>query len=99
MFDFNYFKQLLFISIIISSISCMLIQKTKYLFKSSKYIIIYSLIINIIISILFCLSFTNIVFPHNLWIGLFSFLEADSLYKSLEGKINSYFDIRKRKKN
>jgi len=50
-----------------------------------------------IISLLFCKTFTNIDLPNSLWIGLFSFLGADSIYKSLEGKISSYSDLIQKK--
>ena len=50
-----------------------------------------------VISILFCRTFTSINLPNSLWIGLFSFLGADSIYKSLEGKISSYTDIIQKK--
>ena len=93
MLDINYLKKLLIISIALSAITCTLIQKTKGFLKSSKFITLYSFIINMGIGILFCLSFTKIVFPNYLWIGFFSFLGADSIYKSLEGKISSYSDI------
>lgn len=93
MFNFEYLKQLLIISIALSTITCTLIQKTKGFLKSSKFIAIYSFIINIIIGILFCFTFTSITLPTSLWIGFFSFLEADSIYKSLEGKISSYQEI------
>ena len=97
MFNFEYLKQALIISIALSSITCTLIQKTKGFFKSSKYIVLYSLIVNIVISILFCKTFTSIDLPNSLWIGLFSFLGADSIYKTLEGKISSYTDIVEKK--
>ena len=97
MFNLESLKLFLVISIAISSITCTVIQKTKALFKSSKTIIYYSFVINIIISVLFCESFTNISFPNSLWIGLFAFLGADSIYKSLEGKISSYNEILERK--
>ena len=93
MLDINYLKELLIISIALSAITCTLIRKTKGFLKSSKFITLYSFIINMGIGILFCLSFTKIVFPNYLWIGFFSFLGADSIYKSLEGKISSYSDI------
>ena len=93
MLDINYLKELSIISIALSAITCTLIQKTKGFLKSSKFITLYSFIINMGIGILFCLSFTKIVFPNYLWIGFFSFLGADSIYKSLEGKISSYSDI------
>ena len=95
--DINNFgyssKQLLIISIALSTITCAFIQKTKMLFKSSKYIEYYSFLVNMLVSVIFCITFTDIKFPNSLWIGLFSFLGADSLYKSLEGKISSHKDI------
>ena len=93
MFNFDYLKQLLVISIALSAVTCTLIQKTKGLLKSSNYITLYSFFINMVIGTLFCLTFTTISFPNNLWIGFFAFLGADSIYKSLEGKISSYSDI------
>ena len=93
MLQIDYLRQLLIISIALSIITCAIIQKTKGLFKSSKYITLYSFIINMIVGVVFSITFTNIGFPNSLWIGLFSFLGADSIYKSLEGKISSYSDI------
>ena len=97
MLNIDYLKELLIISITLSTITCTVIQKTKGFLKSSKYIALYSFLINMGIGILFCLSFTNIGFPNYLCIGFFSFLGADSIYKSLEGKISSYSDIVSRK--
>lgn len=97
MFNIDYLKTALIISIALSSITCTLIQKTKGFFKSSDYITIYSLIVNMIVSMLFCKTFTDIDLPNSLWIGLFSFLGADSIYKSLEGKISSYSDLIQKK--
>ena len=94
MFRIEYINQLLIISIIISSITCTFIQKTKILLPNSKIIIIYSALINIIISILFCKTFTDLNIKDAIWIGLFSFLNANSIYKTLEGKISSYTEIK-----
>ena len=52
-----------------------------------------------IFSIIFCNSFSTIKFPHSLWIGLFSFLGADTIYKTLEGKLASHSTILKNKKS
>lgn len=93
MFDIDNLKIFLIISITISSITCAFVQKTKGLFKSSKYLIIYSLLINMATSILFCKTFTDVTLPNSLWIGLFSFIGADSIYKTLEGRISSYEEI------
>ena len=97
MFHIEYLKELLIISIALSAITCTLIQKTKGLLKNSKQITIYSLIINILAGILFCQTFTDLSLPNSLWIGFFSFLGADTIYKSLEGKLSSYSDIMNRK--
>ena len=97
MFNFDYLKITLLISIALSSITCTFVQKTKIFFKSSKYITLYSLIVNLIFSIIFCKTFTNIDLPNSLWIGLFSFLGADSIYKTLEGKLSSYTELIQRR--
>ena len=41
--------------------------------------------------IIFTLSFTEYKIVHALWVGLFSFLGADSLYKAFEDKIFASF--------
>jgi len=93
MLKLDYLKELLLLSIALSTITCAIIQKTKSCFKTSKYICIYSFVVNIVIGIIFCITFTKINFPNSLWIGLFSFIGADTIYKSLEGKLLSYSDI------
>jgi hypothetical protein len=97
MFHIEYLQELLVIAISLSTITCALVQKTKVIFTNSKYIIFYSLFINLSIGVIFCLTFTDITLPTSLWIGLFSFIGADSIYKTLEGKINSYTDLLERK--
>lgn len=98
MFDLDYLKELLVIAIALSVITCAFIQKTKSLFNNSKYLPVYSLIINLAIGIIFCVSFTEISFPTSVWVGLFSFIGADSIYKTLEGKLASYSEIISRSK-
>lgn len=97
MFHIEYLQQLLIIGVALSTITCAIIQKTKFIFKSSKFITLYSFIVNMLIGIIFSQTFTDVTLPTSLWIGLFSFLGADSIYKSLEGKISSYSDILNRK--
>ena len=99
MFHIEYVSELLMISTILSSITCTLIQKTKILIPKSKYIPIYSIIINIIISILFCKTFTDLKLLDSIWIGLFTFLGANSIYKTLEGKLTTHSEILERKKS
>lgn len=98
MINIEYLKQLLITAVALSTITCAFVQKTKAFFKKSKYITIYSFIVNIIVSIVFCMSFTDITFPNSLWIGLFSFIGADTVYKTLEGKMMPYTEIVERNK-
>lgn len=96
MLKLEYLQQLLIISIALSVITCAFIQKTKHWFKGSKYLCLYSFIVNILVGIIFCITFTDINFPTSAWVGLFSFIGADTIYKSLEGKLSSYSDIVKK---
>ena len=91
-------KKILFVSIVISAISCSFIQKTKFGFHSSRFLVVYSFFINMVISIGFCLTFTDFSIIYSLWVGLFSFIGADTIFKVLEGKLESYHDMKKRLK-
>lgn len=97
MLNLNFLQKILAISVTLSAITCTFVQKTKKHFKKSKFITLYSLIVNIIIGYLFCITFTDITFPTSLWVGLFSFLGADTIYKTLEGKIAPYSKITAKK--
>lgn len=88
-------KRILFVSIVISVISCSFIQKTKFSFYHSRFLVLYSFIINMVISVLFCKTFTDFNLVYSLWVGLFSFIGADTIFKILERKLSSYHDIRK----
>lgn len=93
MLKLEFLQQLLVIAIALSTITCAFIQKTKCIFKTSKYLCSYSFFVNIIFSVLFCISFTAVDFPTSLWVGLFSFLGADTIFKTLEGKLASHKNI------
>lgn len=93
MLKLKYLQELLIISIALSTITCAIVQKTKSKFKSDKYILIYSFAVNIIFGLLFCKTFTTITFPNSLWIGLFSFIGADTIYKTLKGRLSAHDDL------
>lgn len=93
MLKIEYLQELLVIAIALSTFTCALIQKTKIYLPSKRLVPVYSLIVNLTLGIIFCLTFTNIEFPTSLWVGLFSYLGADTLYKTLEGKLKSYDEI------
>lgn len=91
--NIDLLKELLINAIVLSVVTMAFIQKTKGIFKTSKFIELYSAIVNVIFAIVFCISFTKISIINSLWVGLFSFLGADTLYKALEGKLESFSDI------
>lgn len=98
MLKIEFLEELFVIAIALSVVTCAFIQKTKCHMPNSKCLPLYSLIVNLIVGIVFCITFTNVTFPTSLWVGLFSFLGADTLYKTLEGKLLSYDSILSRNK-
>lgn len=83
---------LLVIAMTSSTITCAFIQKTKA--KIGKnWLMLYGLVVNMILGILFTLTFTDSSIYEGAWVGLFSFIGADTLYKALEGKLKSYSDL------
>ncbi len=97
MLNLEYLQQSLIIAMALSTITCAFVQKTKCCFKTGKHLTLYSLLVNISVGIVFCMTFTSIDFPTSLWTGMFSFIGADTIYKTLEGKIASYSDITSKK--
>ena len=93
MLKINLLEQMLIISIALSTISCSFVQKKKdtFLVPVAFVFIVYLLILSW--AYYFAFSFTSITFPMSLWIGVFSFLGADTIYKSLEGKLTPYREI------
>ncbi len=90
MLNLTLLEQLIVVSIPCGVIAMAFIQKTKMMFRSSKIIILYSFIINMVLGIVFTLSFGSRDIVESLWIGLFSFIEADTLYRTLEGKLKPF---------
>lgn len=97
MLDMSLLQELLIIAMAVSVVTCAFIQKTKGIFKNSKLINIYSLIINVVFGVMFCMSFTGVDVANGLWVGLFSYIGADTLYKSLEGKLKPYSELTSKK--
>lgn len=93
MLDITLLQELLIVAAALSVVTCSFIQKTKGIFKKSKWINPYSLVVNMVFGVIFCISFTEASIVNSLWVGLFSYIGADTLYKSLEGKLSSFKDI------
>ncbi len=94
MLEISILQKILIISTMLSAITCTFVQKTKRYFKSSTMLMLYSMLVNLLFAVFFCITFTSINFPDSLWVGLFSFLGADTIYKTLEGKIASFRDLK-----
>lgn len=82
-------QELLVIAICSGAIMTLFIQKIKegFKFKDSKTIICLSFILNLVIGTLFALNFSDVTWVNALWCGLFSFIGADLVYKTLEEKV------------
>ena len=93
MLDVKLIINILIIAIAFSCFSCAFIQKTKGMFKSSKYISLYGFFVNMVGAVTFCCSFTDLSIWLTPWVGIASFVGADTLYKTFEGKMSSYSDI------
>lgn len=94
MLNMKLLELILLSSIICSCISISFVQKTKKYINKSKCIPIYNFFVSISVGVFFCNSFTNIVFPNCLWVGILSFLGSDTIYKTLEGKLLNHNSIR-----
>lgn len=90
--DIELLKKLLIIAMGSSVVNCAFIQKTKTKIPK-KMLMLYTLIVNMVFGILFALTFTDTNIFEAAWVGLFSFIGADTIYKSLEGKLQSYTDL------
>ena len=83
-------KSLLVIGSVSSVLSTAFVQK----FKSVSIVKCSSCLIYMLFGIVFTLSFTDYDIINAAWVGLFSFLGADSLYKVFEDKLfKSYSSI------
>lgn len=92
--DIECFKGILELSLVISTLTCSLVQKTKKFLPSKKLIIIYNLMINLLTSYLFCLTFTKYRITESIWAGFISFLGSDTIYKLLDKKLLSYSQLK-----
>ena len=87
--NYDLIKTLLIVAISSSILSTSFIQKIKgmSILKCSDCLIYISFFASMIFGIVFTLSFTSYDLISSLWVGLFSFLGADTLYKTFEDKI------------
>ena len=92
MINIDLLQEQLIVAMVVSVITVAFIQKTKDKI-SKKWLTSYTLLVNLVFGTCFTLTFTNSSILHGIWVGVFSFIGADVLYQSLEGKIKSYSDL------
>jgi len=94
MLNISLLKDLLIIAMAVSTVTVIFIQKTKRFLPTSKLIPLYSLLINILCGYFFSKTFTSDISNiESIWVGLFSFLGADTIYTALEGKLATFTDL------
>ncbi len=93
MLNLSLLQQMLVVAIALSTVTCAFIQKTKKFFPCSSCLVIYNFVVNLVVGVLFCTTFTSVDFPNSLWVSFFSFIGADTIYKALEGKLKDYSSL------
>lgn len=94
--NFDLILNILEMSLLVSCVTTAVVQKTKGMFKKSKYVSVYSFFVNLIIGTLFMLCFSDASIVNALWIGFLSFIGADTIYKALEDKgiVSKYSELK-----
>jgi len=92
--NWDMLQELLIIAICCSTITVAFIQKTKKFCKNSKWVTGYSFVVNLVFGFIFSKTFSNLSTIQSLWVGLFGFIGADTIYRNLEGKLTTYTDLR-----
>ena len=92
--DWDMLQELLIVAIACSTVTVAFIQKTKRFCKKKKWVTSYSFFVNMVLGFLFSKTFTSLSNIQCLWVGLFSFIGADTIYRNLEGKLTTYTELR-----
>lgn len=98
MLKLDLIKDILIIALASSVITTAFVQKIKETieFKKSNRLVFVSFFVSMILGVLFALNFSDITFANSLWVGLISFIGADTIYNLFEDKIFKPFsDIQK----
>jgi len=92
--NWDMLQELLIVAIACSTVTVAFIQKTKRFCKKKKWVTSYSFLVNMVLGFLFSKTFTSLSNVQSLWVGLFSFIGADTIYRNLEGKLTTYTELR-----
>lgn len=94
MLNIDLLKNILIIAMASSIISTSLTQQIKETIKCKEKckLPITCFIISMIIGTLFSLTFSDINIKYALWVGLISYIGADTIYRTFEDKIFKSFN-------
>lgn len=96
--DLDLIKEIIVIAIGSSVFSTAIIQKIKEQLKSKKCLFYISFLVSIATGICFSISFSNLSMINSIWVGLTTWVGADTIYKAFEEKIFTKFsDMNKEK--
>ncbi|MCI8588600.1 MAG: hypothetical protein HFG40_03005 [Bacilli bacterium] len=96
--NWDMLQELLIIAIACSTVTVAFIQKTKKFCKNNRFVTGYSFVVNMLFGFIFSRTFSDLSTIQSLWVGLFSFIGADTIYRNLEGKLTTYTELRAGKK-
>lgn len=95
MIEIETLKNTLMVAMSAGIIVTTFVQKLKSILPSKRHIAPITIISSLLIGILFSLSFSNLNIYDSLWVGLITFIGADTIYKLFEDKIfPSYSNIK-----
>lgn len=90
--NLDLLKELLLVAVSASVVITSVVQKIKEsCIKNSCTCILVSFGVSMILGPLFAYTFADISLVNSIWVGVFSFIGADVLYKTFEDKIFASF--------
>lgn len=91
MIEIDPLKNTLMVAMSAGIIVTTFVQKLKSILPSKKFIIPICITSSLLIGTLFSLSFSDLNIINSLWVGLITFIGADTIYKLFEDKIFSRY--------
>lgn len=91
MLDFDLIKNVLVVAIGGSVITTAVVQKVKEVVNNKNVLVVIALLISLVIGTLFSMCFSDLSLVDGLWVGLITWVGADSIYKTFEDKIFTPF--------
>lgn len=82
-FNVRFLIEIVIVAIFAEVIALQTVQMVKVMIDK-KYLRLFALVLNLVLGVLIVLQFTNQNWMIGLWVGFFSWIGAELLYKALE---------------